>query len=106
MGRLSLSLTAKMVCPIMDRSSPWAMDRAFPPLTEGSSGKSSSLLPLISKEVGPHWMWTDRSAPADRDTASSGIRRRISPSRRADSTMAPGSVTPASTWVTIPVSRL
>ena len=46
-----MSLTAKIVWPIMDRSSPWAMDSAFPPLTEGISGKSSSLLPLISQEV-------------------------------------------------------
>ena len=100
-----MSLTAKMVWEIMERRFPWVMERLVPSLTEGSSGKSSSLLPMISKEVGPHWIWTEQfSVPMD--TTSSGIRRSISPNSRADSTMAPSSVISAGAVVTMPVSRL
>ena len=81
------------------------MPRPRPSSTRGSSGKSSSLLPIISKEVGPHWIWTEQPSTA-MDTTSSGIRRRISPNSRADKTMAPPSGTSADTVVMMPGSKL
>ena len=105
MGRLSLSLTAKMTREIMLLRLDWVTDRLLAPSTVGSSGNSRGSLPMMSKEVGPQVMLTVLPSVMT-DTTSSGSLRTISPNRRAESTKEPSLATSASTRVVMPVSRL
>ena len=98
--------TAKEVCWIMERSVFSGRETEYFSSTSGSSGKSAAERARMSKSASPQERWTMSFSSDEKVIISSGIRRMMSPNRRAERTSSPPSCSSTGKRVRMPVCIL